>query len=90
MTDQFQEYVQKVTGTNIDPRSLLSTDYFNHFNTVIMLFSMLPDARNAETMQSWTPIAPHDGHITRMKPAPSPMTAASPGTKNATSAGAKK
>lgn len=44
MTDMLEHYRQKVAGTNIDARSLLSTDYFNHFNSVIMLFGMLPDA----------------------------------------------
>ena len=39
-----EDYRKRVEGTNIDPRSLLSTDYFNHFSTVIMLFGMLPDA----------------------------------------------
>lgn len=43
MTDKFLEYQKKVAGTNIDTRSLLSTDYFNHFNTVIMLLGMLPE-----------------------------------------------
>ena len=43
MTDRYEEYRLKVQGTNIDPRSLLSTDYFNHFNTVIMLLGMLPE-----------------------------------------------
>lgn len=43
MTDLYEEYRKKVEGTNIDPRSLLSTDYFNHFNTVIMLLGMLPE-----------------------------------------------
>ncbi len=37
------DYHQRIAGTNIDPRSMLSTDYFNHFNEVIMLFGMLPD-----------------------------------------------
>ena len=40
----FEEYQQKVAGTNIDPRSLLSTDYFNTFNSAVMIFDMLPDA----------------------------------------------
>jgi len=34
-------YQERVAGTNIDPRSLLSTDYFNLFNSVIMLYGML-------------------------------------------------
>lgn len=37
------EIRNRLIGTNIDPRSFLSTDYFNHFNEVIMLFTMLPD-----------------------------------------------
>lgn len=37
------QFADRIAGTNIDPRSLLSTDYFNHFNTVIMLLGMLPD-----------------------------------------------
>jgi len=40
MIEEFQERIQ---GTNIDPGSLLSTDYFNHFNEVVMMLSMLPD-----------------------------------------------
>ena len=43
MSDSIEQYQARVAGTNIDPRSLLSTDYFNHFNTVIMLLGMLPD-----------------------------------------------
>lgn len=43
MTKTFEDYQKKVEGTNIDSRSLLSTDYFNHFNTVIMLLGMLPE-----------------------------------------------
>lgn len=40
MTD---DILERISGTNIDPRSLLCTDYFNHFNEVIMLLNMLPD-----------------------------------------------
>ncbi|MDD3288459.1 MAG: hypothetical protein PHX43_05580 [Alphaproteobacteria bacterium] len=43
MVDAIEEYSERVSGTNIDPRSLLCTDYFNHFNEVIMLLNMLPD-----------------------------------------------
>ena len=37
-----QNHLDLIAGTNIDPRSFLSTDYFNHFNEVVMLFGMLP------------------------------------------------
>ncbi len=35
---------EKLAGTNIDSRSFLCTDYFNHFNEVIMMLNMLVDA----------------------------------------------
>jgi hypothetical protein len=55
MSEQFAEYQMKVVGTNIDPRSLLSTDYFNHFNSVIMLFNMLPDMPELlDEIDAWT------------------------------------
>jgi hypothetical protein len=38
-----QEYQERVIGTNIDARSLLSTDYFNHFNEVVMMLGMVGD-----------------------------------------------
>lgn len=49
------DYKERVAGTNIDPRSLLSTDYFNHFNEVIMLFGMLPDMPEMlDEIDSWS------------------------------------
>jgi hypothetical protein len=39
----YDEYRTRVAGTTIDDGSLLSTDYFNSFNEVIMLLGMLPD-----------------------------------------------
>lgn len=36
-------YKERIAGTNIDERSLLTTDYFNHFNEVVMMFSMVGD-----------------------------------------------
>lgn len=38
-----EHYQERVAGTNIDPRSLLSTDYFNHFNEVVMMLGMVGD-----------------------------------------------
>ncbi|MGE0613890.1 MAG: hypothetical protein AB7O70_16240 [Hyphomicrobiales bacterium] len=31
-------------GTNVNPKTLLATDYLNHFNEMIMLLDMLPEA----------------------------------------------
>ena len=39
----FEHYRERVRGTTIDSSTLLSTDYFNLFNEVIMLLGMLPD-----------------------------------------------
>lgn len=38
-----EEIRKRLKDTNIDDRSLISTDYFNHYNEVIMMFNMLPD-----------------------------------------------
>ena len=54
MTDKLEEYRQKVAGTNIDQRSLLSTDYFNTFNSVVMVLEMLPEAPELlEEVDGW-------------------------------------
>ena len=39
----YDEYQTRVVGTTIDGTTLLSTDYFNSFNEVIMLLGMLPE-----------------------------------------------
>lgn len=44
MSSDLEKFREKIAGTNIDPRSMLSTDYFNHFNTVVMLLGMLPNS----------------------------------------------
>lgn len=42
MTDA-EQFMERIVGTNIDSRSLLSTDYFNHFNEVVMMLGMVGD-----------------------------------------------
>lgn len=47
-------FKERVDGTNIDPRSLLSTDYFNHFNEVVMMFGMVGDMPEIlDEIDSW-------------------------------------
>lgn len=54
MSDKLEEYRQKVVGINIDQRSLLSTDYFNTFNSVVMVMDVLPDAPELlEEVEQW-------------------------------------
>jgi hypothetical protein len=63
MADQFADYSKKVEGTNIDARSLLSTDYFNHFSSVIMLLGMLPEMPELlDEIDAWTFIS-YIGHF---------------------------
>ena len=39
----YDAYRERVVGTTIDSFTLLSTDYFNSFNEVIMLLGMVPE-----------------------------------------------
>lgn len=39
----YEEYREKVKGTNISGQTLLATDYLNHFNEIVMLFDLLAD-----------------------------------------------
>jgi hypothetical protein len=50
----YDEYRARVAGTTIDGGTLLSTDYFNSFNEVIMLLGMIPDMPDMlEEIKAW-------------------------------------
>src|SRR3954452_20481302 len=50
----YDEYRTRVAGTTIDGGTLLSTDYFNNFNEVIMLLGMLPEMPDMiDDINSW-------------------------------------
>jgi hypothetical protein len=50
----YDAYCEKVVGTTIDGGTLLSTDYFNSFNEVIMLLGMVPDMPEMlEDVRAW-------------------------------------
>jgi hypothetical protein len=50
----YDEYRARVAGTTIDGGTLLSTDYFNSFNEVIMLLGMVPDMPDMlEEIRAW-------------------------------------
>ena len=46
-------------GTNINAASLLTTDYINHFSSIMMLIEMLPIAPDdfMEEIQAWRPLS---------------------------------
>ena len=46
----------RAAGTNINEKTLLGTDYLNHFNEIIMLIELLPDAPELlEDCLQWHP-----------------------------------
>ncbi len=52
----FLEWRQKVGGANINPQTLLATDYLNHFNEIVMMLEMLPDCPECiEEAKEWHP-----------------------------------
>jgi predicted Zn-dependent protease with MMP-like domain len=54
--DTLAQYRDLVKDTTIDSNTLLSTDYFNHFNEVIMLLSMLGDMPEMlDDIRAWQP-----------------------------------
>lgn len=45
-----------VTGRNIQPETLLATDYLNHFNEIIMLLEILPEMPDClDDVRDWQP-----------------------------------
>lgn len=49
-------WADRLQGTNINPVTLLATDYLNHFNEVIMLIEMVADMPDMiEDVLAWEP-----------------------------------
>lgn len=52
----FLDWRGKVKGTNISDKTLLATDYLNHFNEIVMLIEMVPDmTMMVEECHQWLP-----------------------------------
>lgn len=52
----FTEWRGRVHGTNISDKTLLATDYLNHFNEIVMLIEMVPDMPDMfEECLAWQP-----------------------------------
>ncbi len=52
----YAAWQDKVRGVNISAKSLLATDYLNHFNEIIMLLGMVPDMPDIiEECRTWQP-----------------------------------
>lgn len=54
--DALLAYRDKVAGTNINPQTLLATDYLNHFSEIIMMLEMIPDVPEClNDVREWRP-----------------------------------
>lgn len=52
----FIAWRERVSGANISDKTLLATDYLNHFNEIVMLIEMLPDMPDMiEDCRMWQP-----------------------------------
>lgn len=48
----------RAEGTNLDPVTLLATDYLNHFNEIVMLFELIADMPEMlEDAKAWEPVS---------------------------------
>lgn len=55
-TPAFLEWRARVRGANISAKTLLATDYLNHFNEIAMLVEMIPDVPDMiEDCRAWRP-----------------------------------
>ena len=51
-----QDIRQRIVGTNINPDTMLATDYLNHFNEVVMLLEMIADMPDClDELKAWRP-----------------------------------
>jgi len=54
----YLELKARVARSNLDPETLLATDYLNHFNEIVMLLEMVPDMPEImEEVKNWQPKA---------------------------------
>ncbi len=74
-TPMLAHYRRLTENTTIDSRTLLSTDYFNHFNEVIMLLSMVGDMPEMlDDIKAWRPLS-YCEHFARSGLAIAPLAA---------------
>jgi len=55
-SDAYHAFSARAQGTNIDPQTLLATDYLNHFNEIVMLLELIADMPECyEDALAWQP-----------------------------------
>jgi hypothetical protein len=56
--DIYEYFSEQAKGTNINSRTLLATDYLNHFNEIIMIIDMISDMMEClGEVTAWRPIS---------------------------------
>jgi len=56
--DAYRALCARAEGTNVNATTLLTTDYFNHFNEAIMLIGLVPDMPEMlDEVKAWHPIS---------------------------------
>ncbi len=54
--DAYRAFQERVKGSNINPQTLLATDYLNHFNEIVMTLVMIPDMPELlDDARAWRP-----------------------------------
>ncbi len=57
VADDYAAMRARACGTNVNDKSLLATDYLNHFNEIIMMIELVPDAPEClEDCRQWQPL----------------------------------
>lgn len=57
-TPAYLDLKARVAASNLDPETLLATDYLNHFNEIVMLLEMVPDMPEImDEVKMWAPKA---------------------------------
>jgi hypothetical protein len=53
---KLRELTRRAENSNVNPKSLLATDYLNHVNEIVMLFDLVPDAPEClDDCKAWQP-----------------------------------
>ena len=59
--DKVRALSLRAENSNVNPKSLLATDYLNHVNEIVMLLDLVPDAPEClDDCKAWQPLAYQD------------------------------
>ena len=54
---RYGDLCRRAAGSNVNDKTLLATDYLNHFNEIVMLLELMPDAPEClDDCKAWQPL----------------------------------